>query len=93
MRRVPSGSGLGGGLPTADLFLERQLHMLDLLHLLGQLVKPAVVARHRHHLLLLLLQQQHLLLHHVHLHLDSVSIESGWLLRLVKLLRPGGGSR
>ena len=78
MGRVPPGSGLGGGLPTAYLLLELHLHLLDLLHLLGELVEPAVVARHRHHLLLLL-QQQHLLLHHVHLHLDSFSIESGWL--------------
>lgn len=56
------------------LLLEVHLHSLQLLHLLGQLAQTALVPVHGHHLGLLL-QKNHLLLHHVHLHLNRLSID------------------
>lgn len=57
----------------SHLRLQVHLHGLELLHLLSQLAETSLVSAHSHHLLLLL-QKKHLLLHHVHLHLNCVSI-------------------
>ena len=64
--------------PILDLALQISLHLLNLLHLVGQLIKAALavglggVVDYQH--LLLLLKQHHLLLHHVHLHLDGLRV-------------------
>ena len=61
-------------LSGSHLVLQTNLHLLQLLHLLGQLGHVASTpAIHGHHLTLLL-QKQHLLLHHIHLHLNCLCV-------------------